>query len=42
MNRYGDAPSAWSKARSRFVRICEAHGFHDIMLSMKASNPKVC
>jgi (E)-4-hydroxy-3-methylbut-2-enyl-diphosphate synthase len=24
-----------------FVRICEKNGYHDIILSMKASNPKV-
>ncbi|MEO0054738.1 MAG: hypothetical protein RLZZ50_685 [Verrucomicrobiota bacterium] len=24
-----------------FLRICRGHGFHDIVLSMKASNPKV-
>ena len=24
-----------------FVRICEKHDYHDIILSMKASNPKV-
>jgi 4-hydroxy-3-methylbut-2-en-1-yl diphosphate synthase IspG/GcpE len=24
-----------------FVRICEDHGFHDIVISMKASNPQV-
>src|SRR6516165_9203615 len=41
MNRYGDTPLGMVESALEFVRICEAHGFHDIVLSMKASNPKV-
>ena len=41
MNRYGDTPLGMVESAIEFVRICEAHGFHDIILSMKASNPKV-
>ncbi|HTQ29668.1 MAG TPA: (E)-4-hydroxy-3-methylbut-2-enyl-diphosphate synthase [Opitutaceae bacterium] len=41
MNRYGDTPLGMVESALEFVRICEAHGFHDIILSMKASNPKV-
>jgi (E)-4-hydroxy-3-methylbut-2-enyl-diphosphate synthase len=41
MNRYGDTPLGMVESALEFVRICEAHGFHGIMLSMKASNPKV-
>jgi (E)-4-hydroxy-3-methylbut-2-enyl-diphosphate synthase len=41
MNRYGDTPLGMVESALEFVRICEAHGFHDIILSMKASNPKI-
>ncbi|MDE3084070.1 MAG: (E)-4-hydroxy-3-methylbut-2-enyl-diphosphate synthase, partial [Verrucomicrobiota bacterium] len=41
MNRYGDTPLGMVESAIEFVRICESHGFHDIVLSMKASNPKV-
>lgn len=41
MNRYGDTPLGMVESALEFVRIAEAHGFHDIILSMKASNPKV-
>src|SRR5580692_5595466 len=41
MNRYGDTPLGMVESAIEFVRICEAHGFHDLILSMKASNPKV-
>jgi (E)-4-hydroxy-3-methylbut-2-enyl-diphosphate synthase len=41
MNRYGDSPLGMVESALEFVRICEDHGFHDIVLSMKASNPKV-
>lgn len=41
MNRYGDSPLGMVESALEFVRICEYHNFHDIVLSMKASNPKV-
>ncbi len=41
MNRYGDSPLGMVESALEFVRICEDHNFHDIVLSMKASNPKV-
>jgi len=41
MNRYGDSPLGMVESALEFVRICESHGFHDLILSMKASNPKV-
>ncbi len=41
MNRYGDTPLGMVESALEFVRIAEAHGFHDIILSMKSSNPKV-
>ena len=41
MNRYGDTPLGMCESALEFIRIAESHDFHDIVLSMKASNPKV-
>ena len=41
MNRYGDTPLGMVESALEFLRICRGHDFHDIILSMKASNPKV-
>ncbi len=41
MNRYGDTPLGMVESALEFVRIAESHGYHDLILSMKASNPKV-
>ena len=41
MNRYGDTPLGMVESALEFLRIAEAHGYRDIILSMKASNPKV-
>ncbi|RPI14403.1 MAG: 4-hydroxy-3-methylbut-2-en-1-yl diphosphate synthase [Ignavibacteriae bacterium] len=41
MNRYGDTPLGMVESALEFVRICEETGYHDIVLSMKASNPQV-
>ncbi|MDX1389179.1 MAG: (E)-4-hydroxy-3-methylbut-2-enyl-diphosphate synthase, partial [Acidobacteriota bacterium] len=41
MNRYGDSPEGMVESALEFVRICEAHGYHEMILSMKASNPVV-
>ncbi|MCG8528732.1 MAG: (E)-4-hydroxy-3-methylbut-2-enyl-diphosphate synthase [Opitutales bacterium] len=41
MNRYGDTPQGMVESALEFIRIAESHGFRDIILSMKASNPKV-
>jgi (E)-4-hydroxy-3-methylbut-2-enyl-diphosphate synthase len=41
MNRFGDTPEGMVESALEFVRVCEKHGYHDIILSMKASNPKV-
>ena len=41
MNRYGDTPLGMVESALEFVRICETYGFHDLVLSMKASNPQV-
>ncbi len=41
MSRYGDTPQGMVESAMEFVRICEDHGFHDLVISMKASNPQV-
>jgi (E)-4-hydroxy-3-methylbut-2-enyl-diphosphate synthase len=41
MNRFGDTPLGMVESALEFVRICESHGFYQLVLSMKASNPKV-
>jgi (E)-4-hydroxy-3-methylbut-2-enyl-diphosphate synthase len=41
MNRFGDTPEGMVESALEFVRICESVDFHQIILSMKASNPKV-
>lgn len=41
MNRFGDTPEGMVESALEFVRICEKHDYRDIILSMKASNPKV-
>jgi len=41
MNRYGDTPLGMVESALEFLRIAEANSFNQIILSMKASNPKV-
>ena len=41
LNRFGDTPLGMVESALEFVRICESHGFRDLVLSMKSSNPKV-
>jgi (E)-4-hydroxy-3-methylbut-2-enyl-diphosphate synthase len=41
MNRFGDTPEGMCESALEFVRICRKLDYHDIILSMKASNPKV-
>lgn len=41
MNRYGDSPLGMVESALEFVRICEDLNYYEIVLSMKASNPKV-
>ncbi len=41
MNRYGDSPEGMCESALEFLRICEALDFHDIVVSLKASNPRV-
>lgn len=39
MNRFGDTPEGMVESALEFVRIAEAEGYHDMILSMKASSP---
>ena len=41
MSRYGDSPLGMVESALEFLRICEDESFHDIVLSMKASNTQV-
>src|SRR5207249_9834285 len=41
VNRFGDTPEGMVESALEFLRICERYDYHDIVLSMKASNPLV-
>ncbi|GAB4165588.1 MAG: hypothetical protein Fur0032_02460 [Terrimicrobiaceae bacterium] len=41
MNRYGDSPLGMVESALEFARIAREAGYHDMVFSMKASNPKV-
>ncbi len=41
MSRYGDTPLGMVESAMEFLRICEDLDYHDIVLSMKASNTHV-
>ncbi len=41
MNRYGDTPLGMVESALEFLRIAESHSYRQLILSMKASNPKV-
>ncbi len=41
MNRYGDTPLGMVESAVEFLRIAETHSYHDLILSMKSSNPKI-
>ena len=41
MNRFGDTPAGMVESALEFCRFCRDEGFHDLCISMKASNPKV-
>ena len=41
MSRFGDTPLGMVESALEFVRICEELNYHEIVLSMKASNPKI-
>jgi len=41
MNRFGDTPAGMVESAMEFIRIAEGEGFKDLIISMKASNPKI-
>ena len=41
MNRYGDTPAGMVESALEFARVARDLDFHDMIFSMKASNPKV-
>jgi (E)-4-hydroxy-3-methylbut-2-enyl-diphosphate synthase len=41
LSRYGDTPEGMVESALEFLRICQDEDYHDIVLSMKASNPQV-
>jgi len=41
MSRYGDTPAGMVESVMEFLRICRDHDFHDIVISIKASNTVV-
>lgn len=41
LSRYGDTPHGMVESAMEFLRICEDEGFHNLVLSMKASNTQV-
>jgi (E)-4-hydroxy-3-methylbut-2-enyl-diphosphate synthase len=41
MSRYGDTPLGMVESAMEFIRICEYLNYHNIVLSMKASNTQI-
>lgn len=41
MSRYGDTPNGMVESAMEFLRIARGESYHNIVLSMKASNPQV-
>jgi len=41
LSRYGDTPLGMVESALEFLRICEGESYHNIVLSMKSSNPQV-
>lgn len=41
MSRYGDTPMGMVESAMEFIRIARKEDFHDIIISMKSSNPQV-
>jgi (E)-4-hydroxy-3-methylbut-2-enyl-diphosphate synthase len=41
MNRYGDTPQGMVESALEFARICRNNDYHDLIFSMKSSNPQV-
>jgi (E)-4-hydroxy-3-methylbut-2-enyl-diphosphate synthase len=41
MSRYGDTPMGMVESAMEFLRVCRDENYHQIVLSMKSSNPQV-
>ncbi len=41
MNYYGDTPNGMVESAFEYLRVCRKYDFHDVIFSMKASNPLV-
>ena len=41
LTRYGDTPEGMVESAMIFLRICKAESFHEVVVSMKSSNPRV-
>ena len=41
MSYYGDTPRGMVESAMEFIRFCAAENYHELVISMKASNPKV-
>lgn len=41
MNRYGDTPQGMVESAIEFAKVCRKYDYHDIIFSMKSSNPQV-
>ena len=41
LSRYGDTPEGMVESAMEFLRVCVKHDFHELVLSMKASNTLV-
>ena len=41
LSRYGDTPKGMVESALEFIRICRKHDYHNIVISMKASNARV-
>ena len=41
LSRYGDTPKGMVESALEFIRICRKHVYHNIVVSMKASNTRV-
>lgn len=41
LSRYGDTPEGMVESAMEFIRICQKHNYHNLVISMKASNTLV-
>lgn len=41
MSRYGDTPEGMVESALEFLNICREHAFHNLVISMKASNTRI-